>query len=119
MTVQEFLKKLIPLLKKKGIKGVYRKFLEKTHVVPAKNQFIYDFDYLVDDVKIPLSEKAYEAHKDDEIKILNWVIPEMGKGSGGHLNIFRFVSFLEKMGFPEQWEKIGKIKKDAKIELEK
>ena len=26
---------------------------------------------------------------------------------------------LEKMGFPEQWEKIGKIKKDAKIELEK
>ena len=99
MTVQEFFKKLIPLLKKKGIKGVYRKFLEKTHVVPAKNQFIYDFDYLVDDVKIPLSEKAYETHKDDEIKILNWVIPEMGKGSGGHLNIFRFVSFLEKMGF--------------------
>ena len=42
MTVQEFLKKLIPLLKKKGIKGVYRKFLEKIHVVPAKNQFIYD-----------------------------------------------------------------------------
>ena len=26
---------------------------------------------------------------------------------------------LEKMGFPEQWEKIGKIKKDTKIELEK
>ena len=26
---------------------------------------------------------------------------------------------LEKMGFLEQWEKIGKIKKDAKIELEK
>ena len=38
-------------------------------------------------------------HKKDEVKILNWIIPEMGKGSGGHLNIFRFVSFLENMGF--------------------
>ena len=99
MTVQEFCKKIIPFLKKKGIKGIYRKLLEKTNVVSAKNQFLYDFDFLVDDVKIPFEEKEFEIHKNDEVKILNWVIPEMGKGSGGHLNIFRFVSFLEKMGF--------------------
>ena len=30
---------------------------------------------------------------------INWVVPPFGKGSGGHLNIFRFVSNLEKMGF--------------------
>ena len=99
MTVQEFCKKIIPFLRKKGVKGVYRKLLEKTNVVPAKNQFLYDFDFLVDDVKIPFEENEYKIHKNDEVKILNWVIPEMGKGSGGHLNIFRFVSFLEKMGF--------------------
>lgn len=99
MTVQEFLKKIIPFLRREGIKGVYRKILEKAKIIPVKNKFIYDFDYLVDDVKIPLSEEAYEMHKKDEVKILNWIIPEMGKGSGGHLNIFRFVSFLENMGF--------------------
>ncbi len=30
---------------------------------------------------------------------INWVIPPFGRGSGGHLNIFRFVCYLEKMGF--------------------
>ena len=57
MTVQEFCKKIIPFLKKKGIKGIYRKLLEKTNVVSAKNQFLYDFDFLVDDVKIPFEER--------------------------------------------------------------
>lgn len=28
----------------------------------------------------------------------NWLMPPPGKGSGGHLNIFRFIDFLEKAG---------------------
>jgi hypothetical protein len=28
-----------------------------------------------------------------------WVMPPPGKGSGGHLNIFRFIEFLEKAGY--------------------
>lgn len=30
---------------------------------------------------------------------INWVVPPCGYGSGGHLNIFRFVQFLEMEGF--------------------
>lgn len=30
---------------------------------------------------------------------VNWVVPLWGFGSGGHLNIFRFVHYLEKEGF--------------------
>lgn len=30
---------------------------------------------------------------------INWIIPPFGFGSGGHLNIFRFINFLEKKGF--------------------
>ncbi|EHK66883.1 glycosyltransferase family 4 protein [Achromobacter arsenitoxydans] len=30
---------------------------------------------------------------------INWFIPPVGRGSGGHLNIFRFVRFLEQQGF--------------------
>lgn len=29
---------------------------------------------------------------------VNWFVPEIGKGSGGHLNIFRFIKNLEKIG---------------------
>jgi O-antigen biosynthesis protein len=32
-------------------------------------------------------------------KVLGWVVPPVGPGSGGHLNIFRFVRFLEGRGY--------------------
>lgn len=30
---------------------------------------------------------------------INWLIPNFGIGSGGHLNIFRFIGFLEQQGW--------------------
>lgn len=30
---------------------------------------------------------------------INWLIPDFGIGSGGHLNIFRFIQLLEKKGY--------------------
>jgi len=32
-------------------------------------------------------------------KSINWFIPPVGKGSGGHLNIFRFIKNLEDFGY--------------------
>jgi hypothetical protein len=32
-------------------------------------------------------------------KSINWFIPPVGKGSGGHLNIFRFIRNLENLGY--------------------
>lgn len=34
-----------------------------------------------------------------ERNTVHWVIPDFGIGSGGHLNIFRFIYFLEQRGF--------------------
>jgi len=34
-----------------------------------------------------------------EANTVTWVVPAYGKGSGGHLNIFRFVFLLEKLGY--------------------
>ena len=39
-------------------------------------------------IKIPADEKT-----------INWVVPDFGVGSGGHLNIFRMVYFLESFGY--------------------
>lgn len=30
---------------------------------------------------------------------INWFVPPVGKGSGGHLNIFRFIKNLEELGY--------------------
>jgi len=39
-----------------------------------------------------------DKHNSQE-KIINWVIPDFGIGSGGHLNIFRVIKKLEEKGF--------------------
>jgi glycosyltransferase involved in cell wall biosynthesis len=35
----------------------------------------------------------------DQHDTINWVIPDFGAGSGGHLNIFRLILGIEKQGF--------------------
>ena len=40
-----------------------------------------------------------EVHEDGYANVINWVIPDFGIGSGGHLNIFRVVKKLEEKGF--------------------
>lgn len=53
----------------------------------------YDFVTLPDagllTGKIPVNAK----------NVINWMIPDFGIGSGGHLNIFRFINMLEKSGY--------------------
>ena len=86
-----------------GFKYIFSKGLNSAcdHIEKATGKIdVFKFyGYVVDETKIDLNEEDYNSHKDDDIKILNWIIPEMGAGSGGHINIFRFVSNLENMGF--------------------
>ena len=87
---------------KKGIR-----YLKQNHGVPdsivqemnAPSQVHVEkvFGFTINSETFPFKEKEYKAAQDGPI-ILNWVIPEMGKGSGGHINIFRFVSGLQKKG---------------------
>jgi glycosyltransferase involved in cell wall biosynthesis len=43
--------------------------------------------------------KTLDPRHQPESNTINWFVPPIGKGSGGHLNIFRFVHHLEQMGF--------------------
>ena len=97
--IKLFFQKLIPFLKKRGLKGAFQKISEKLHLSKVKVPIVEMYSFIVDDKEVPFSEKEYLEHKEDEVILLNWIIPEMGKGSGGHLNIFRFISNLENLGF--------------------
>lgn len=55
------------------------------------------YTFVLKKEKIPFDREAYEAAKGGK-KILNWIVPEMGLSSGGHINIFRFVMMLQKAG---------------------
>lgn len=96
---ENIIKRGVRLVKRRGIKGAFEKVTAKMHLVSDKTDLLLSLKFIMDQTEIPLESKAYQQHRDDEIKLLNWVIPEMGKGSGGHTTIFRMVSHLENMGF--------------------
>lgn len=93
------IKKIPKIFKKEGFKGIMRRIMQRLHVVPTLADPLTFYDFIMDRKIIPFDKDAFEKNKDSEVKILNWVIPEMGEGSGGHTTIFRFISNLEKRGF--------------------
>lgn len=78
-----------------------------------------EYDFVVDrDDHIPFSPEDYRKHRGERY-ILNWVIPEPGIGGGGHINIFRFVTRLQKLGFHNRIYLMypGQFTSDKKCEL--
>jgi len=67
--------------------------------------------------KIPVTGKYEELigepfgitpqHTLPSTRTINWFIPPVGKGSGGHLNLFRFIRLLEGMGFESRIVIVG------------
>ena len=49
------------------------------------------------DNNLTIKKKNHTKLKTDKLKIA-WIMPPPGKGSGGHLNIFRFIKYLEDAG---------------------
>lgn len=87
-------KRIVNSIKVRGLKGS----IQRVKNGKPKTGIIDFWGFITDQDVTPLNKKDCEAHKNDEKYILNWVIPEMGEGSGGHLNIFRFISYLERRG---------------------
>ena len=93
--LKKFVKKLVRFIKRRGLRGV----MEKIKLVTPKIEVLKHLEFIMDREEIPFRKAEFETHKNDDIILLNWIIPEMGIGSGGHINIFRFISNLEKMDF--------------------
>lgn len=87
------LKKIIHSLKTRGIKGSIERYKNGKPEV----DIVSFWGFITDLKEIGFNKKDYEENKDKQIT-LNWIVPEMGIGSGGHINIFRFISYLERNG---------------------
>lgn len=87
------LKKIIHGLKTRGLKGSIERYKNGKPEV----DIVSFWGFITDLEEIKLSKNDYLTNKDEKIT-LNWIVPEMGIGSGGHINIFRFISYLEKHG---------------------
>ena len=85
------LKKIISKLKDENNQGVAAKLNE-----PKRVDLLKRFHFVTDTKHFRFNEKDYIASK--EGIVLNWIVPELGIGSGGHTNIFRFIKMLADRG---------------------
>lgn len=91
------MKKVIRLFQKHGLIDGIRIIIQKLKTRNAIQQQKRDIFGFYDYVNFPKVE-AKLSHKDEKYKKLVWFIPDFGIGSGGHLNIFRMIFNLEKLG---------------------
>lgn len=84
--------RIINSLKVRGIRGSFKRLSGGPQIA----MFTEDgLNFITNCEEIPFNHEDYNRYCGEQIT-LNWVVPEMGEGSGGHLNIFRFISYLEK-----------------------
>ncbi|MCL6606424.1 MAG: glycosyltransferase family 4 protein [Paenibacillus sp.] len=88
------------LLKHKGFAYTLAQvahWLEKNQRTEPRQESLYD--YISDvDINNPIDLTGFQRRTDKNKLVLNWVIPDYGIGSGGHMTIFRTIYFLEKFG---------------------
>jgi O-antigen biosynthesis protein len=94
-----FLRHLSKTLVQDGWRHVFYEIQKKFKT--ASNNGLFSKIKIVDFYSFVLNEEIGSASLAANIpaKTINWIIPPFGFGSGGHLNIFRFIYFLEKEGF--------------------
>ncbi|MXQ72988.1 glycosyltransferase family 1 protein [Clostridiaceae bacterium DONG20-135] len=81
------------MFKTGGVKAVFNRLLNKP--VPAKINLLKDLEFIVNTETIPFNQAEYDASMKTGNILLNWIIPDVGVGGGGHINIFRFISMIE------------------------
>jgi len=93
------------LLRTLGVRGTLRYARERLLPVPpppaGKLDVVGFYRFLQTPTVVPAPTVALAA------RTLNWVIPSFQLGSGGHLNIFRMVYFLEKLGHRQHLVIVG------------
>jgi len=80
-----------------------RQYLKDKSSQPSPQNVIFDgiptshWEYVTNFKKYEKKPFLSKPNKGESFSI-NWIIPAFGKGSGGHLNIFRYIKLLEKYG---------------------
>jgi glycosyltransferase involved in cell wall biosynthesis len=80
---------------------------------PTRGRFSEDYSYVT---SIPITAEGNAWNQKPLVDIpqgklrINWIIPDMDIGSGGHTNIFRFAQHLEKKGHDQHFYVHGRSK---------
>lgn len=116
-SLSQAFKKAITLYSRHGLRTLIRETAKKIGLRPI-SQYISRQDVLreFDFVSFPTVDSKSNGAR---VNTINWYIPVVGKGSGGHGNIFRFIRALENLGVENRIILIGPgIPKSSKVAAE-
>ncbi len=88
----ELAKSFIRIIRAYGLRGI----VSAANRAGGDKEIINKYGFITDQTRIPLDEVSMNARRD--MITLNWVIPDVTPGAGGHTTIFRFIGHLERMG---------------------
>lgn len=130
----QILKKIVKTLKQEGVFGLVKKTyhwfwfrwqVARGRVQPLASSLYYNYitDFTRGDGQgawLPRkSSEQISTKPSSELLSINWIIPNMSLGSGGHMTIFRIVRYLQKFGhcnrvyiFGGCWQKSDKALKN-------
>ena len=86
------IKKILFFVKTRGVRGI-KNTIDNAYGNADITEY---YSWITNNDEIKLIPEEKEKFKNQTI--VNWIIPDIVKGSGGHTTILRFVSMLEKMG---------------------
>jgi len=97
-------------LKKYIVSGIRKKLglnWELCFKKEDKTKFYFNFVEEVNTLSLPSLKKPKMVKSK---KIINWIIPDFGIGSGGHMTIFRIIQHLESRGYENNIYMFGKTR---------
>lgn len=94
--IKNDIKIMIKKIRVYGIRGCYKKIRSRAMGQPESINVMKFYDFILDDKEIPLQKEQMTPIEDGVM--VNWIVPQMDLGSGGHMNIFRFITMLENQG---------------------
>jgi glycosyltransferase involved in cell wall biosynthesis len=100
------LNKLPLLFQHLGVKGTVR-YLGGRLLPWSSRRSSHKIDVLAFYEFLQEPDRVIDTNSPIPARTLNWVIPDFGLGSGGHLNIFRMILHLEQLGYESRIVIVG------------
>lgn len=127
--MKHLVKKIIKILKQEGFFGLIKKTYHwfwfrwqvmRGRVRPIGSSLFYN--YITDMGREPKKIIDWipgQARNDKEGLMINWIIPDMSAGSGGHMTIFRIVKYLQSFDHKNRIYIFGGCKQKSDHALKK
>ena len=91
--------KILKVYKNEGLKGLKVRLKNRIRTQKEVKLQQTNINKFYEFIETSIENQKEDFNLSNTNIIINWVLPHFGAGSGGHINIVRFINYLEKKGY--------------------